>query len=108
MKIDHLDVVSLCYEYPAAERFRYAGGLCTGRLTTLVEVYTDTGTVGLGSVYSHPSLVHLVLKQQLEPLLVGQDPREVEALWDRMYKITRWYGRKGAALSALGGVDMAL
>ena len=25
-----------------------------------------------------------------------------------MYSVTRWYGRKGAAMSALGGVDMAL
>ena len=25
-----------------------------------------------------------------------------------MYDLTRWYGRKGAAISALGGVDIAL
>ena len=41
-------------------------------------------------------------------MLVGEDPTEVEALWEKMYALTRWYGRKGAALSALGGVDMAL
>lgn len=107
MKIDHIEVINLCYDYPAAHRFAYAGGTCTGRLTSLILVHTDTGQVGIGSAYSHPGLVTIVVKGQLEPLLRGQDPREVEYLWDRMYAVTRWYGRKGAALSALGGLDTA-
>jgi L-alanine-DL-glutamate epimerase-like enolase superfamily enzyme len=107
MKIDHIDVINLRYEYPLEQRFTYAGGVCTGRLSSLILVYTDTGPVGVGSAYSHPGLVWLVVKQQLEPLLRGRDPREVEFLWDRMYAVTRWYGRKGAAMSALGGLDVA-
>jgi L-alanine-DL-glutamate epimerase-like enolase superfamily enzyme len=31
----------------------------------------------------------------------------VEALWDKMYRLTRWYGRKGVAISALGALDIA-
>jgi D-galactarolactone cycloisomerase len=108
MKIDHIEVTHLLFSYPAGRGFRYAGGTCTGRLTSLVEVVTDTGLRGVGSVYSHPGMVELIAKRQLEPLLIGQDPREVEALWQRMYRVTRWYGRKGAAVSALGGIDMAL
>lgn len=108
MKIDSIETVNLCYQYPEADRFQYAGGVCTGRLTTVVLVHTDSGEVGVGSCYSHPGLVHLVIQQQLEPMLRGEDPTEVETLWDRMYGITRWYGRKGAALTALGAVDTAL
>ena len=107
MKIDHIDVINLRHEYPAERRFAYAGGTCTGRLSSLILVHTDTGQVGIGSAYSHPGLVALIVKQQLEPLLRGRDPREVEFLWDRMYALTRWYGRKGAAMSALGGLDVA-
>ncbi|MSQ95789.1 MAG: mandelate racemase/muconate lactonizing enzyme family protein [Gemmataceae bacterium] len=107
MKIDHLEVINLRYEYPPAQRFAYAGGTCTGRLSSLILVHTDTGAVGIGSAYSHPGLVALIVKQQLEPLLRGRDPREVEFLWDRMYAVTRWYGRKGAAMSAIGGLDVA-
>lgn len=107
MKIDHLEVINLRYEYPPAQRFAYAGGTCTGRLSSLILVHTDTGAVGVGSAYSHPGLVALIVKQQLEPLLRGRDPREVEFLWDRMYAVTRWYGRKGAAMSAIGGLDVA-
>lgn len=107
MKIDHLEVINLRFEYPEERRFTYAGGVCTARLTSLVLVHTDTGRVGVGSVYSHPGLVSLVIKEQLEPLLRGLDPRDVEGLWDRMCAVTRWYGRKGAAVSALGGLDTA-
>jgi D-galactarolactone cycloisomerase len=107
MKIDHIEVVNLRFEYPPERRFRYAGGTCTGRVTTLVLVHTDSGHVGVGSAYSHPGLVTLVIKGQLEAPLRGQDPREVEMLWGRMYNLTRWYGRKGAAMTALGALDTA-
>lgn len=107
MRIADIEVINLLFEYPNRQGFRYAGGTVTSRVTSLVIVTTDTGVVGLGAAYSHPDLVRLIIEQQLKPLLLGDDPREVEALWDKMYGITRWYGRKGAAMSALGGLDIA-
>lgn len=106
MKIDRFETINLLFEY--ADGFEYAGGICTGRLTTLVLVHCDNGMFGVGSAYTHPALAWLVVQQQLAPLLVGEDPTEVERLWERMYLATRWYGRKGAAMSALGAVDTAL
>jgi len=108
MKIRDVRVTALRFVYPEDHAFDFGGGRCTGRLTCLVRVYCDTGEVGLGSVYSHPDLVRTVIEGQLRDFLVGEDPCEVETLWQRMYGVTRWYGRKGAAMSALGGVDMAL
>ena len=108
MRIDHIEAINLRYEYPRQARFRYAGGTCTARGTTLILVHTDTGQVGVGSAYSHPGLVYLIVRDQLAPALRGAAATDVETLWARMYALTRWYGRKGAALSALGGVDMAL
>jgi L-alanine-DL-glutamate epimerase-like enolase superfamily enzyme len=108
VRISDIEAITLRYSYPAQDRFQYAGGICDGRLTTLILVHCDNGEVGIGSVYSHPSLIYLVVRDQLAPLLRGEDPTEVEALWDKMYALTRWYGRKGAAMSALGGVDTAL
>lgn len=108
MIIRDIEVINLHFEYPADKRFNYAGGTCTGRLTTLVKVYTDTDIVGMGSVYSHPGLVRSIIEDQLRPLLIGEDPDRIDELWDRCYGVTRWYGRKGAAVSALGGIDIAL
>lgn len=105
MKIDRVETITLRFEY--ANGFRYAGGQCTARVTSLVLVHTDSGQVGIGAAYSHPGLVHLIVQDQLAPLLVGEDPTDVESLWQKMYRITRWYGRKGAAMTAIGAIDTA-
>jgi L-alanine-DL-glutamate epimerase-like enolase superfamily enzyme len=107
LRIESIEAFHLHHKYPAGDQFSYAGGKCTARLTTLVRVRTDTGHTGWGTAYTHPGMAELVIAHQLAPLLVGEDPREVEALWDRMYRITRWYGRKGPALTALGALDTA-
>lgn len=109
MKIDRLECVHLRFAY--SDGFTYAGGTCTARVTTLVLVHTDDGRTGIGSAYTHPGIADLVIRHQLDPLLRGreiQEPEDVEALWSFMYRITRWYGRKGGAMTALGGVDTAL
>lgn len=108
MRIEHVEAINLLHRYPAEHRFQYGGGICDARLTTLILVHTECGAVGVGSVYSYPALVYLIVREQLASVLIGEDPTEVEALWEKMYALTRWYGRKGAALSAIGGVDTAL
>ncbi len=108
MRIRDIQATTLRFEYPAGREFDFAGGRCNARVSTLVRVFTDTDLAGLGSVYSHPDLVRTIIEDQLRPMLVGEDPADVERLWQRCYSVTRWYGRKGAAVSALGGIDMAL
>ena len=107
MKIDQIEVINLRFTYPPGRQVKAACGVVTGRVTSLVRVTTDNGMTGLGAAYSHPDLVRIIVENHLKPFLLGHDPREVEALWDMMYSLTRWYGRKGAAISALGALDTA-
>ena len=76
MKITNLEVVNLRFTYPPGKEFNFAGGCCTGRLSSLIRVTTDSGTGGNGSVYSHPELVRVIVEHQLRDLLVGEDPPE--------------------------------
>lgn len=108
MKIQSLEVETLFHAYPEEARIRCAEGAIGMRLTSLVRVGVEPGLVGLGSAYSHPEIVRLIVEDHLAPFLVGRDVSDVEGLWNRMYSLTRWYGRKGAAISALGAVDTAL
>ena len=108
MRIDAIEVTTLVYEYPENKRFLYAGGRCTHRVSSLVEVITDTGVVGVGSCYSHPGLVATVIDDQIAPLLRGEPIDDVRHLWNVMYRATRWFGRKGATMTAIGAVDIAL
>jgi L-alanine-DL-glutamate epimerase-like enolase superfamily enzyme len=44
----------------------------------------------------------------LRHVLIGADPLDVEGLWQRMYRASIYYGRRGVALHALSGIDIAL
>jgi D-galactarolactone cycloisomerase len=52
-------------------------------------------------------MARIVIEQFLKPRLIGKDLTDIDLLWDQMYRSTRWFGRKGAALSALGALDIA-
>src|SRR6266478_5440076 len=106
-KIKTVEVVNLHYRYPDDQVYVCAEGHMGSRVTSLVFVKLDNGLTGVGSVYSHPQLVQVVV-DHLTPFLVGEDPAAIDALWNRMYSLTRWYGRKGAAISTLGAIDIAL
>ncbi len=108
MKITDIEVITLRFEYPPERRFTYAGGVCTGRLTSIVRVETNEGVSGIGSAYSHPDLVRLIVEGHLREVLIGADPLDIEGIWRRCHVVTRWYGRQGCAISALGAIDVAL
>src|SRR5688500_18875367 len=108
MRIAEVECINLLYWYPNKHGFTYAGGVAAGRLTTLVRVTAQGGQVGWGAAYGPPDINRIVIEHQLRPILLGADPRETESLWRLMYNTTRWYGRKGAAMTALGAIDTAL
>jgi D-galactarolactone cycloisomerase len=108
VRIETVETVTLRYEYPDDQAHRCAEGHIGSRVSSLVFVTLDDGLTGVGSAYSHPELIRIIVEGHLGPFLVGEDPREIDPLWERMYSLTRWYGRKGAALSALGAIDIAL
>jgi L-alanine-DL-glutamate epimerase-like enolase superfamily enzyme len=82
----------------------------------VVRVSTDAGVDGYGEVDSSPLVAKAVIDapashsraRGLRDILLGRDPREPERLWDLMYEATLYYGREGAAIQAMAGVDLAL
>ncbi len=82
----------------------------------VVRVHTDEGSVGIGEVSSQSYVCKAIVESTrsaerrhgLREILVGQEIDEVEALWEKMYYHTNRYGRRGAAIHAISGVDIAL
>jgi L-rhamnonate dehydratase len=74
----------------------------------LVEIFTDDGHVGLGNAALAPQVTKQVIDLHLKPLLIGQEPWEVELLWQHMYSKTMAFGRKGIGMVAISAVDIAL
>jgi L-rhamnonate dehydratase len=74
----------------------------------IVEVETDDGLIGLGNVgAARGNALHTIL-HHLKPIVMGESPFDVELLWERMYRHTVKFGRKGVAIEAISGVDIAL
>jgi L-alanine-DL-glutamate epimerase-like enolase superfamily enzyme len=74
----------------------------------LVEIFTDEGHVGLGNAALAPQVTKQVIDLYLKPLLIGQNPWEIERLWQHMYRKTMAFGRKGIGMVAISAIDIAL
>ncbi|HZO99137.1 MAG TPA: enolase C-terminal domain-like protein [Terriglobales bacterium] len=74
----------------------------------LVKVTTDEGVYGLGSVGVGSGSAAYVINHHLKSIVLGESPFDVEALWEKMFRSTLNYGRKGLVLEAISGIDLAL
>jgi D-galactarolactone cycloisomerase len=74
---------------------------------TIVEVRTDEGLGGVGSVFTSKALVQGAVKL-LWPLLNGERADEPMRVSERLRQSTFWQGRGGAVEHAISGIDIAL
>jgi L-alanine-DL-glutamate epimerase-like enolase superfamily enzyme len=83
------------------------GGWFGDVVCTVVEVEADDGTVGVGTAGAfHGGARDLVVSTYAD-LVLGEDPRRHEHLWQRMYRTTVRFGRSGTAVCALSALDIA-
>src|SRR5436309_3059163 len=90
---------------------------CDGSQETLVvKVHTDAGLTGIGEVDSSALVARAIIEAPLShkicrglaECVVGQDPFEIDRLIHRMYEGSIFFGRQGAAIQAMSGVEIAL
>ncbi len=77
----------------------------------LVEVYTDEGVVGIGEAahFGGPmASTAQVIEHELKPYLLGENPGEIERLWERMHRRAYKHARGGIVIAAISGIDIAL
>src|SRR6195952_6182518 len=74
----------------------------------VVEIFTDTGLVGIGNAALSPLVTKTLIDTYLKPVLIGADPWDTEYIWQQMYRRTMAFGRKGVAMTAISAVDIAL
>eukprot|EP00301_Raphidiophrys_heterophryoidea_P018209 c3209_g1_i1.p2 GENE.c3209_g1_i1~~c3209_g1_i1.p2 ORF type:complete len:482 (+),score=129.36 c3209_g1_i1:98-1543(+) len=75
--------------------------------TVVVEVELSNGMVGVGiSIGGEPAC--FCIENHLSRFVIDQDPRNVELIWDQMWRATVNYGRKGLPIHAISAVDLAL
>jgi len=82
----------------------------------IVQVLTDAGITGFGEVVSSSSVARAIIdaprsgagRHGLRSIVTGMSPLDTRAVWEAMYEGTSWYGRRGAAIHAMAGIDVAL
>lgn len=84
--------------------------------SVLVRLRTDSGLEGIGEADSSPEVVKAIIDAPfshniacgLRQIVVGENPLEHERLWQKMYRRTMYFGRKGVGITAMAAIDMAL
>jgi L-alanine-DL-glutamate epimerase-like enolase superfamily enzyme len=82
----------------------------------IVRVSTDAGIVGWGEVDGCPHVTKAIIEAPpshtlvtgLRNVLLGENPLDIERLWRKMYQRTLYYGRGGAVIQGMAGIDLAL
>jgi len=73
----------------------------------VVEIETKGGKVGVATGLGGPPACFMIEKH-FRRFLVGSDPRDINRIWDQIYRASMPYGRKGVTVAALSAVDLAL
>lgn len=82
----------------------------------VVVVHTDDGVYGIGETDTNPWVARECIRARgthcmgrgLEEMLLGEDPMQPEAMWQKLYSGSKMTGRRGAMICAMGAIDMAL
>ncbi|MFM9844502.1 MAG: mandelate racemase/muconate lactonizing enzyme family protein [Dongiaceae bacterium] len=110
MRITAIETFPLVYDMPYP--LTYARGEYQTREALLVRIHTSDSAIsgwGEAAMWGGPhSVTAKVLEEEIAPLVVGEDPRRPEFLWEKVYQSTYYHGRKGIIIAALSGLDIAL
>jgi len=101
-------------DYPDPREAAEAHGV---RFVSLIKITTDAGIVGWSDVETQPHVGRAVVDapsggqigfESVRRALIGEDPLERERLWQKLYRYLAYYGRQGAGMQMISGVDIAL
>jgi L-rhamnonate dehydratase len=109
-KIARLEVI------PLAAPVQTADDLDGTTETVVVRVFDEDGRSGIGETDAPAEVVKAFLEmptahlwsRNMSEVLIGGDPIELAAIWQRMYEGVFWPGRRGLGIHALSAVDVAL
>ena len=78
---------------------------------TFVEIKTDEDISGFGESTNWTaggSFLSANAIIQMRELLIGEDPSDIERLWQKIFRAYSYLGSRGLPTTALSGIDIAL
>lgn len=88
----------------------------SGQDSLVVVVHTDQGIDGIGECDVNPWMAKACIEApgthtmglSIKDMLIGADPFQIGALWEKLYLGTAMNGRRGVVIHAMSAVEMAL
>jgi D-galactarolactone cycloisomerase len=110
MKITDIKTIRLRAMVPVEGQVFSRSGIRNSRSATLVQIETDEGITGIGSCSGNGELIEVIIDKVLTPLLIGMDPTEIDAIWDKAYFRGghKEFGTRGVGVVTMSGIDIAL
>lgn len=108
MKITAVKAIGLRWECPVMSD---SMSVCRARQALWIKVETDTELFGIGEAFCYGSPLIIgkyIVEEQLAPAILGEDPADIERLWQRMYWRNVPNGRTGLVMGCISGIDIAL
>jgi L-alanine-DL-glutamate epimerase-like enolase superfamily enzyme len=91
-------------------------GLDGSSETVVIRIVDEHGRTGIGEADAPGAVVRELVEMDdlhawsrgLRGILLGSDPFEIGAIYDRLYRQTIYHGRRGIGIHAISAVDIAL
>lgn len=109
MHVEAMEVIPI--EIPLIKDFGGSTYHVPSRCTIITRMRTNDGLVSEvynGDNREHSLEIVKIIRQELEPIVIGQDIHQVEYLWEKMYSITYRNRNRKLAIEAIACVDTAL
>ncbi|VEU22877.1 DEKNAAC103960 [Brettanomyces naardenensis] len=72
-----------------------------------VEIEATDGTKGFATGFGGPISCWLI-QNHFSRFIIGEDPRDVNIIWDKLFNASMFYGRKGVTMATISVVDLAI
>ena len=99
------DIKTALYRWPRPRPITNGKHTYTHTGVCLVAIETDEGISGIGVGTDRPLVQAGV--EHFRPMLIGEDPINVERLWEKMW-VPKLVGRRGMTTRAISAIDIAL
>ena len=110
MKISEIQIK--IYKIPLPEPVEaYAAGIMKAFDLVICKITNDDGIEGVGYITVHENqglAISEIIKNSFKNILINQDPRYIEYLWQLMWKNVHYAGRGAPVSFAIAAVDVAL
>ncbi len=93
-------------KYPEYKHSRASWGL-NALGSFYIEIIAEDGTKGIATGFGG-KVSCILIRDHFNRFLIGEDPRNLNVIYDKLTRSSMYYGRKGVTIATISAIDLAL